>query len=403
MLGMIGVSCVISLALLWAARCLARSRHGAAGVCWLAVGAAVPFFFCFFPALLLQAVLTLVLTLACMAFRLKPTMVVLAAAAAMAASYGFMLAISVPDLRELSRLRQEFPIESVAGRLAYETAAAKTSSESDAASRPPALSPAVERRLTLFEGEVRGNMRQHMLSSLHSRTSDEFILARGFGPVRMLSVRASRIELPESQPIPLPALPDSEPTYDPVRGESAPLAGGEMPGRSQPPEKDLLSMHASGVEDLFDRERMGYIRDRDHVVGFQSHRFTRIPELASPKDQPQAPWKIVRLELVSLLKHEVPVAYVSKNLPQMEELRDAPTRPLDDFEHQALGRLRSDEDVVIRESTNRIQMIGSLRAGKNCLECHSVQRGALLGALTYELVPVQPIRKGEQPLPPPSS
>jgi hypothetical protein len=99
------------------------------------------------------------------------------------------------------------------------------------------------------------------------------------------------------------------------------------------------------------------------------------------------------LELVSLLKHRNPVAYISKHLPQMDELRDAPTRALEAFERQSLEQLKSEEDVVIDETADRIRMVGSLRAAKNCLDCHSVQRGELLGALTYELVPAKKTRK----------
>jgi len=53
--------------------------------------------------------------------------------------------------------------------------------------------------------------------------------------------------------------------------------------------------------------------------------------------------------------------------------------------YQALDRLRSDD------APNRIRMVGSLRAGKDCMECHSVRRGELLGAFSYELVPVRPV------------
>jgi hypothetical protein len=76
----------------------------------------------------------------------------------------------------------------------------------------------------------------------------------------------------------------------------------------------------------------------------------------------------------------------------MDELRDAPTRPLDDFERGAIDRLRSDEDLVIDDAPNRIRMVGSLRAGKDCLECHSVRRGELLGAFSYELIGGRPVR-----------
>ena len=81
----------------------------------------------------------------------------------------------------------------------------------------------------------------------------------------------------------------------------------------------------------------------------------------------------------------------------MDELKTAPTRPLNDFERAALKLLHHDKDIEIREGVNRIQMVGSIRAGKDCLDCHSVRRGALLGAFSYELQRVKPIRepKGE--------
>ena len=177
-------------------------------------------------------------------------------------------------------------------------------------------------------------------------------------------------------------------------------------GGTSPPELsngELLSLHDLGMSDFFDPDRIGFVKDRDHVAGFQSHRFATMPQLDVPRDLPLASWKIIRLELVSLLKHDTPVAYVSKNLPQMDELRDASTRPLDPFEQRSLASLRSDEDVMIDETPDRIQMLGSLRASKSCLECHSVRRGDLLGALTYELVPANPTRKKAVQISPPSS
>ena len=93
-----------------------------------------------------------------------------------------------------------------------------------------------------------------------------------------------------------------------------------------------------------------------------------------------------RLELVSLLKHAKPAVYVSRNLPNMEELSDVPTRPLNSFEQAALERLHKGMDVINKASLNKIEMIGSLRASKQCMQCHDVQRGALLGAFSYELL-----------------
>jgi hypothetical protein len=86
------------------------------------------------------------------------------------------------------------------------------------------------------------------------------------------------------------------------------------------------------------------------------------------------------------LKYDQPVAYVSNNLPKMDELRDAPTRPLDAFEQEALAALQQGEDLMLEGRPGHMRMLGSLRAAKQCLRCHQVSRGALLGAFSYKLV-----------------
>jgi len=69
------------------------------------------------------------------------------------------------------------------------------------------------------------------------------------------------------------------------------------------------------------------------------------------------------------------------------QLSAYPTRELDDFERSALPRLRTEEDVVIKDGSDRLRFLGSLRARTSCLKCHSAVRGELLGALSYELLP----------------
>ena len=61
-------------------------------------------------------------------------------------------------------------------------------------------------------------------------------------------------------------------------------------------------------------------------------------------------------------------------------------RGLGAFEEEALASLEKGEDVIARATTNRIEMVGSLRAAKQCLQCHDAKRGELLGAFTYELI-----------------
>ena len=90
--------------------------------------------------------------------------------------------------------------------------------------------------------------------------------------------------------------------------------------------------------------------------------------------------------MVSLLKHDEPVTYVSNHLPRMDELRDAPTRPLSSFETNALACLRKGQDLQVESTADRIQVLGSIRAIRQCLACHEGQRGDLLGAFSYNLI-----------------
>jgi hypothetical protein len=122
------------------------------------------------------------------------------------------------------------------------------------------------------------------------------------------------------------------------------------------------------------------------VTGFVDHGFHYPPSNGMGD---AAPWTILRLELVSLLKFDGPRVYVLDHLPRMDQLSsdNAPTRPLDAFESEALAKLWHDEDVVVKNdgNGNDFRMLGSLRAAKQCLDCHSVQRGELLGAFSYSL------------------
>lgn len=399
MMGMILFSILLSLGFLAAVGAIARSRSGNARVCCIALLATPLFSFLNVDSIAFQSLLTVIVSLVCLGFRATPKALTWGAAGAMVLSYACFLSMSLAELHEVSRLRREFPIESLSGRLAYEMKNAGSATSSEPKVLPPNLSPTVEKRLAKFEDDSHWSMRQDMLTILHERSRDEFVMARGFGRVRMKRVQAKRIELPSSGPIPQPSQPKLP--YQSNQESSAPFATDKKPDDFEPPKDALLAMHDSGIEDFLEPERIGYVEDRNHVVGFQSHRFTKLPELTAPKAPSPAPWQIVRLELVSLLKHGTPVAYVSKHLPQMDELHGAPTRPLDSFEQKSIDRLRSDEDIAIDEGVDRIRMVGALRASKNCLKCHSVRRGDLLGALTYELVPVRPtLKKASQGIPP---
>jgi hypothetical protein len=391
---MILTSLLLSAVFLGSVFVIARSRFGIGGVCWLSAVS----FFAFglwspSPAAFLQALLTFAASLGCLFFHAKPKALLTSSVCVAALSYGFILYISVAELRELQQLREEYPLESMVQRLAYERNQQVATSQHDDSVRTPPLSADMGHLLSDFEMRGRGNFRRAVLSSLHDLKRDQFAIARGFGSVRMLRVTKEGIEIPESDPILLPDPPKIEPLYEPEDSvEDSPSFVVDKPAAKNGPSRgDLWWMHRHGLEDFLEPERIGYVVDRDHVAGFQSHQFVNSPELLLGEEHRQE-WHVTQLELVSLLKYNEPGVYVSRHLPRMDELKDAPRRPLNAFEGQALKSLRHQEDLIVDDGLNRIRMLGSLRAGKDCLECHQVKRGELLGAFSYELHRVHPIR-----------
>jgi hypothetical protein len=168
---------------------------------------------------------------------------------------------------------------------------------------------------------------------------------------------------------------------------------------SQPPARTLLEALHSDSRDVFaDPWAFGHVKDREHVAGFVAHAFARAPRFPDERKHarassatdsqttlPRESWKIARLELVSLLKFESPAVYLSKYLPAMGQLDDAETRPLTAFEQHALEKLRAGETLVTSTDSDRIQMLGAVRASRQCLDCHRGSRGTLLGAFSYRL------------------
>ena len=103
----------------------------------------------------------------------------------------------------------------------------------------------------------------------------------------------------------------------------------------------------------------------------------------SSSNQPGVVWRLKSLELVSLLTHDTPRVYTSKNLPKMDELRRAPTRELDRFEETALKAVRGGEPIVFETEGDNLRMMGALLAAEQCTNCHSAKRGDLMGAFSY--------------------
>lgn len=295
-------------------------------------------------------------------------------AALMIAAYGVVIWKGAAEIRRLTALKAEFPFESLAQRLSFERNEAKEAADEIAPGNPIQLAAAVSANLDEQDEQQdpRYSGRSWSLHRLHENTYYEFARVAGFGSSRMPSLRYARFELEPRPQFKLPAL----------------LAIGAL-NTAYPSFDDV---HRDFVRSFVDVERMGYARSRDEVAGFEPH---ALSTLSAEKGEMKAAlnWQVVRLELVSLLRNAEPSVYEADTMPRMDQLANTSHRPLNDFEKSALPQLSSQTDLVVDSQLAHIQMLGAVRAGKTCLECHGGERGKLLGAFSYEIVPLPVVEK----------
>lgn len=324
-------------------------------------------FFLLTPILLFQAMLSLIVLLICRLCGLRARSLAVALTVLAVFVYGLAIMNGAGEVRRLMALQRMYPFQSLEARLAYERNAKSADASMAKTSEIVGLSNVVLANLQAQEEETLGwDYRALSLRRLHEDTYQQFALAAGFGVGRMPRVRPEYVQL---EPLPVVALP---------------LGIARVSANPQPLE--LEQTHLRATADFIANERLGYVRSRNAVAGFGSHGFSKLDSWTESKKD-SFTWQVVRLELVSLLRHDQPRVYVAHTLPLMEQLAGLSTRPLDSFEQQALIKLQHDLDTVIDISENRITMLGAVRAGRRCLECHEGQRGTLLGAFSYELVP----------------
>ncbi len=135
---------------------------------------------------------------------------------------------------------------------------------------------------------------------------------------------------------------------------------------------------------------LGYQAPDKRVTGFFAHGrkdYARKPDgWNASANKEYDKFRVRRLELISLLLHERPVAYQSDYLPDMDNVKDLKVRPLDAFESVGLLKLRAGEDLFVKEYEGRTLVLGALRNAKQCQACHEGERGKLLGAFSYDLM-----------------
>src|SRR5579872_5459228 len=285
------------------------------------------------------------------------------------AAYSIVFLWTSKDQQELAQAKEEYHFESMENRLP------KQSSRNI----PPPSNP---EHLRSFEAEVasalnepESSRRNFTLIVLHGTSVDRFVKRSGFGVGRTVRTPSSESLLKQLQSSDLTRTPVQQPDYtNPFISPSnnlTPLLQDWTPHK-------MLHLHNDGTLNFINPIGFGYIKDREHVAGFQKHGMTKVPKADSR-------WSVAHLELVGLVVHEKPVVYMTANLPQMEEAQHAPKRPLDTFELEGLEALRGGEDLYYRGSEDKARMLGSIRAVEQCLKCHGGSRGDLLGAFSYGL------------------
>lgn len=216
-----------------------------------------------------------------------------------------------------------------------------------------------------------GPVRSYHLYLLHEDALRAFVDSYGFGfsriPVVPVTEWSLNRHLEKETKLPQPGQRSWES-----------LSAGAADLLTTPKQPLSTALHFESVRDFVHAEGFGHFKDRRHVAGFRPHQFRQPPPDGGK-------WKVQTLELVGLVVHERPVAYVSELLPRMDVLREAPTRPLDVFETQGLEELRKGETLVVRAQGERLRMLGAIRATRQCTGCHDCDRGILLGAFSYTL------------------
>ena len=316
-----------------------------------------------------HAVLNAIACIVVIPFSPRPRTLAIALAGVMVAIYGFLFWEGAAKMQEIRALQAQYPFASLSKRLAFER---EPKSSSPITPTPIQLNAEVSSNLDAqdkLQDERGYYARAWSLRALHEDYQQEFIRAAGFGISRMpsLTYRLVNFELP----VPL-SLPSA------VQVSKLPRS-----------DKELQEVHRVAANDFVSPEGLGYVRSREEVAGFESHRFTSLNQSWHSESPTARYWQVARLELVGLLRDE-PRVYTAKTLPPMDQISQAPHRELNRYEQGALPHLISEQDVVVDTHQERIQMLGALRAGNTCLECHEGQFGKLLGAFSYELLPLPP-------------
>jgi hypothetical protein len=325
------------------------------------------------PALFLHAAMVFAACIVAGMGQMRPRSFAFAMAGTGLAAYGLAYGNSISIIARVNAMRERYPIQSITHRLAFERGSKNRPSVDTETPNERLLTAEMLNDLSDQENRHRywDARRVRALQQLHEATYVAFVESQGFGVARMGPLRPEHADLPARQIVRLPI--------------------GNVPLSESAMGENLARLHRLARYDFLTAERIGYVRSREEVAGFEAHGFSMLAEQLAQMNGnaaavPIGAWELTRLELVSLLRHDAPRVYIAEALPLMDELGDVPHRALDEFEADALPSLRYQQDVVVDQRPERIAMLGAIRAGSDCLQCHEGARGDLLGAFSYELV-----------------
>jgi hypothetical protein len=221
---------------------------------------------------------------------------------------------------------------------------------------------------------------------------------------------------------------ESLPTVQSVPGATAevlaqPYPDGARPsplgvGMPLPPEqepKNLIAMQRHTYTEFSNTMGFGFARmipppGHNLPYRYASQDATLDFTQAYPPESPwHGYWKVEKVQLIGTVHNPAGAAYDTKNgemhriTAQSQQQREmakqtgtpavvgmhssgTPIREQTEFEKEALAQLRSGAQLLVKQSPERLQVVGAVRAmADNCKSCHAVPEGTLMGAFTYEL------------------
>ena len=294
-------------------------------------------------------------------------------------SFSIGVLISLPRYYEVELAKERFRPVDLSQRLSYEEQMSP-SQPIKKATRPITQNSLLEatiadwtRSSDIFRGRV------SELRSLHNGRVDSFARSPGFGVGRFFAPNVKRIEYPETQDLPFTVVADDE--FEEMIQSVREFRFG------LPKVDSYQKLHTGSVLAFANPAATGLITEPKVAAGFQPHAMKLPPQNLAKDFLTKQQLTLDSLQLISLHRFDSPRAYVLDHLPRMDQLigEDVPTRKLSHFERSAIETLRQTgtQDIVTEVTDDGITMLGSVRAYESCLECHSVNKGDLLGAFSY--------------------